>query len=108
MTALHSILVIAICAAITLLERALPFIIFKGRSVPRPVEYLGKVLPMAIMATLVIYCLKNITFTSASGCLPQLIACAVTAGLYIWKGSTLLSIAGGTIVCMALSQFVFV
>ena len=101
------IAVIAICAVCTTLERAIPFLIFRGKDIPEPVSYLGKVLPMAIMMTLVFYCVRNITFGSAAGWAPQLIACAVTALLHLWKGNTMLSIAGGTVCCMVLTQLVF-
>ena len=60
------------------------------------------------MATLVVYCLRNTSFTSAAGYLPQLAAVAVTAGLHLWRKSTLLSVLGGTLVYMVLVQFVFV
>ena len=53
-SATESIMIIAVCTACTFLERALPFIIFRGREVPDIVRYLGRVLPMAIMATPVI------------------------------------------------------
>ena len=76
LTTMQSIAIIAVCGICTLLERALPFLIFSGRAVPEPVRYLGRVLPMAIMATLVIYCLKGITFSSAAGFAPLLIASA--------------------------------
>ena len=99
--------VIAVCALCTLLERALPFLLFRGKRVPEPVEHLGKVLPMAIIATLVVYCLRGIDFRSAAACAPQLLAAAVTALLHLWKRSTLLSIAGGTLCCMLLTQLVF-
>ena len=99
--------VIAVCALCTLLERALPFLLFRGKRVPEPVAYLGKVLPMAIIATLVVYCLRGIDFHSAAACAPQLLAAAVSALLHLWKRSTLLSIAGGTLCCMLLTQFVF-
>lgn len=99
--------VIAVCAVCTLFERAFPFLLFRGKEVPKPVSDLGKMLPMAIMATLVIYCIRNIEFTSAAGWAPQLVSCALTALLHLWRGNTLLSIAGGTICCMILTQFVF-
>ena len=102
-----SILIIAICALITLFERAFPFIIFRGKKVPDAVEYLGRVLPMAIICTLVFYCLRSISFAAASSYAPQLISCAVTVALHLWKNRTLLSIAGGTICCMVLTQMVF-
>ena len=104
----QSIIIIAICAVCTFLERALPFIIFRGREVPEIVRYLGRVLPMAIMATLVMYCLKGISFSSAAGFAPMLIASALTALLHIWKGNTMLSIFGGTVCYMLLVQMVFV
>ena len=101
------IAVIAVCAICTLLERALPFLIFRGRDVPETVTYLGTVLPMAIMTTLVFYCLRNVEFHSASLWAPQLVSCALTAGLHLWKRNTLLSIAGGTLCCMIMTQYIF-
>lgn len=46
-------------------------------------------------------------FTGSHG-LPEAIAVAVTAGLHLWKRSTLLSILAGTAVYMLLVQLVFV
>ncbi|MBQ3032304.1 MAG: AzlD domain-containing protein [Anaerotignum sp.] len=108
LTPTQSIIIIAICALCTLLERAFPFLIFRGKEVPEIVRYLGRVLPMAIMATLVMYCLKGISFSSAAGFAPMLIASALTALLHIWKGNTMLSIFGGTVCYMLLVQMVFV
>ena len=103
----RTLIVIAICAAVTFLERALPFLVFGKREVPGVVRYLGRVLPMAIMATLVLYCIKDISFTAFAGWLPYCIGIAVTALLHLWKNDSLLSIAGGTAVYMVLVQFVF-
>lgn len=103
----QSLAIIVVCALCTILERALPFLIFRGREVPEIIRYLGGVLPMAIMATLVIYCLKEISFTSIAGFLPQLIGCAVTAALHFWRRNSMLSIFGGTAVYMFLIQTVF-
>ena len=107
MNVTRTLIVIAICAAVTFLERALPFLIFGKREVPGVVRYLGRVLPMAIMATLVLYCIKDISFTALAGWLPYGIGIAVTALLHLWKSNSLLSIAGGTAVYMVLVQFVF-
>lgn len=103
----QSILIIAVCVICTFIERALPFIIFRKGEVPEVVRYLGKVLPMAIMATLVIYCIKGISFAAAANWLPTLIACAVTAGLHLWKHNAFISILGSTAVYMILVQMVF-
>ncbi|MGN0136799.1 branched-chain amino acid transporter permease [Anaerotignum sp.] len=104
----QSILIIAVCAICTYAERALPFLIFRGKEVPEIIRYLGRVLPMAIMATLVIYCLKGISFSSVAGFAPMLIASALTAFLHIWKRNSMLSIFGGTVCYMLLVQIVFV
>ena len=101
------IAVIAVCAACTFFERAFPFLVFRGREVPAVVRDLGRTLPMDIMATLVVYCLRDLDFADAVSWVPQIIACAVTAALHLWRRSTLLSIAGGTLCCMLLTQFVF-
>lgn len=103
----HSILIISICAVCTFAERLFPFIIFGKNKVPEVVVYLGKILPMAVMATLVMYCLRNIGFETLSGFAPQMIAVIVTALLHYKKGNTLLSVAGGTACYMVLVQFVF-
>lgn len=103
----ESIIIIAVCAICTLFERAFPFLIFRGKEVPDAARYLGRVLPMAIMATLVIYCLKGISFASVSGFAPLLLASAATAFLHLWKGNTMVSIFGGTLCYMLLVQHVF-
>lgn len=59
------------------------------------------------ISMLVVYCLKNISFTQGNHGLPELIGIFVTAGLHLWKRSMLLSIAGGTIMYMILIRVVF-
>ena len=103
----HAIAIVIVCAACTFLERALPFAVFRGRTVPKIIQYLGTVLPMAIMATLVIYCIKDISFSTPSGFVPYLSGIAVTAILHLWRRNVLLSIAGGTVFYMLLVQWIF-
>ena len=104
----RSILIIAICMLCTFFERALPFLIFGSRPVPPVVRYLGKILPMAVMAALVVYCLKGVSFTAASGFLPELISLAVVVLLHLWRKNTFISIVGGTACYMLLVQLVFI
>lgn len=100
---------VAVCAAVTMLIRALPFLVFKSQSsTPAWVSYLGSVLPYAIMSMLVVYCLKNIRISSPAYGIPELIGCAVVAVLHIWKKNTLLSIVCGTVTYMFLVQLVLV
>lgn len=105
---LHSAALVAVMAAVTLLLRFLPFLVFgEHRTTPKLITYLGKVLPYAIMGMLVVYCLKGITPLCYPYALPELIACAAVVLLHVWKRNTLLSIAGGTALYMLLVQVIF-
>ena len=105
---LHSALIVAVAALVTIALRFLPFLIFSGsKQTPPFVAYLGRVLPYAIMGMLVVYCLRNVNLASAPHGAPEFIACAVVAGLHLWKRSTLVSIIGGTAAYMLLVQLVF-
>ena len=105
----HSVILIAVCAAITAALRFIPFIVFSGkRKTPEFITYLGQVLPFAIMGMLVVFCLKNVSVTSYPHGLPELIGVAVTAGVHILKRNTLLSIISGTVLYILLVNFVFV
>ena len=105
---LHSALIVAVAAAVTIALRFLPFLIFgEGRKTPALIVYLGRVLPYAIMGMLVVYCLKGVTLTAAPFGIPELLCCAVVAGLHVWKRNTLLSIGAGTVCYMLLVQLVF-
>ena len=101
-------LTVAVIALVTAAIRYLPFLVFtNGRSTPKLVEKLGKLLPCAVMAMLVVYCLKDVHFASPSGFLPALIASVTVCGTYVWKRNTLISIISGTILYMILIQLVF-
>ena len=102
-----SIAIIAVCAVCTFAERLLPFVLFAGRSVPKTVKYLGEILPTAVIATLVVYCLRSTDITSASSVVPAVAGVAVTAILHWIKGNTLLSVTCGTACYMILVQAVF-
>lgn len=108
MTLQQQMITIGICALATIICRFLPFIVFSGkRKTPEYIHYLGKALPAAIFAMLIVYCLKNVSITEWSHGLPELIAMLVTVGLHLWKRNILLSVAAGTISYMLLVQFVF-
>ena len=108
MTLTQQIITIAMCALATLLTRFLPFVIFRAdRPTPKFVQYLGKALPGAIFAMLVVYCLRNVSIAGGSHGLPELIAIGVTVGLHLWRRQMLVSIAGGTVCYMLLVQLVF-
>lgn len=104
----HAVLVIAVTALVTMFLRFVPFLLFGGKKeTPAYISYLGRLLPYAVMAMLVVYCLRNISFLSAPFGVPELISCAVVALLHVWKRSSILSILGGTACYMLLVQLVF-
>ncbi len=99
---------IAVMAVVTFLTRALPFLLFdRGDHPPKLVLYLGRVLPPAIIAMLIVYCLKGVTFTTLGGWVPPLAAALAAVLLHLWKGNDLISIFGATVFYMVLVQGVF-
>ncbi len=115
MSTTQAILTIAVMAFITFLTRALPFLLFdRGERAPKVVLYLGKVLPPAVIAMLIVYCLRGMSITLSTDVaalarwLPQVIAVIAVALLHLWKKNNLLSIFGGTLLYMVLVQAVFV
>lgn len=91
---LAAILVSALC---TLALRALPFLCFgKNRPVPAWLTRLGRALPAAIMAVLVVYCLREGVERPVSAGIPLLAGSALVFLSYRWRHNTLLSIALGT------------
>lgn len=97
-----------IIAAAVICTRALPFVLFPaGKETPKLILFLGNTLPCALMALLVVYCLKNVSIFAAPHGIPEAIAIAVTAALHRWKGNTLLSMGIGTVVYMFLVQCIF-
>ena len=104
----HAIAIVTVVALCTLLTRALPFMILGGKKeLPAEVKYLGDALPPAIMAILVVYCLKGVNFLGGSRGIPELCALGVVVLLHVWKRNTLLSIGAGTVLYMFLVQVVF-
>lgn len=127
----NSVVLVATAALVTLLLRLAPFVIFGGkRRMPDDMQRAAKLLPPAIMGVLVIYCIKgdlinlrdlilsllslvspanagaDAAFLVNPGATGSVAACGIallTVGaLHLWKRKTLLSIAAGTIVYMAL------
>ena len=108
MTPLQAAAAIAVMAAVTFLTRVLPFLLF-GRSgtPPRVVLYLGRYLPPAVIAMLIVYCFRQVNFQTAANWVPAMIAGAAVAVLHVWKRNHMLSIVGGTLLYMLLVQTLF-
>ncbi len=110
MTLLQQAVTIGAAVAATLLTRYLPYILFPaGKKTPEYIAYLGKYLAPAVFGLLIVYCLRNISFTPGETFgIPEGIAVAVTAGSFLRRKNMMLSMAAGTISYMILIQAVFV
>lgn len=87
--------------------RFLPFLVFpKGKTPPKFVQYLGKVLPCAAIGLLVVYCFKDVASSGTYG-IPEILSVLLIIVLHKWKKNTLPSIGGGTALYMLLVQTVF-
>ena len=105
----HDIFTVTVISAVTILTRAVPFMLFPGnRKIPKAVTFLSRMLPCAVMGMLIIYCLREVSVASAPHGIPELISSALVSLSYIWKRNTLVSILLGTVFYMLLTQFVFV
>ncbi|MDO5695484.1 MAG: AzlD domain-containing protein [Eubacteriales bacterium] len=102
----ESVAVVAIVAGLTYLIRLLPFTIFRNaQQLPPAIVYLGKVLPFAVIAMLVVFCFKDITLNVRE------IGIHLAAALFVVVvhrrfHNMLLSIGGGTAVYMILLRIV--
>ena len=108
MTTRQIIITVLMLTLATVLTRALPFLVFsRMNNPPKFITYLGKALPPAIFALLLVYCLKGVDLFAGSHGIPEAIALAIVVLLHLWKRQMLLSIGVGTVVYMLLVQLIF-
>lgn len=87
----------------TMITRFLAFLLFPaGRQTPAYVQYLGKVLPAAVLGMLVVYCYKDVDVVGSLHGLPEFLAGGVVVLLHLWKRNIFLSLLGGTCLYMLL------
>ena len=104
--------VIIVTAVVTILLRALPFLLFSSGKKCHPViTYIGKVLSPAAIAMLAVYCLCSVyrekSFSSGGWGIPEFAGCITVIILHRWKSNPLLSIFAGTSVYMGITQGFF-
>lgn len=108
MTTIQAAALVAVMAVVTFFTRAIPFLFFgRGGTPPPVILYLGRYLPPAVIAMLIVYCLRTVSFSSPDRWAPALIASAAVVLLHLWKRNDMLSILGGTLLYMVLVQTVF-
>ncbi len=108
MTIFESIITIFFVVLGTMVTRFLPFLLFPdSKTPPDTIQFLGKVLPYAVMGLLVVFSLKDVSVTTGSHGIPEAISILFIIIIHSLKRNTLISIAGGTILYMFLVQVVF-
>ncbi|GAA1033374.1 MULTISPECIES: branched-chain amino acid transporter permease [Amycolatopsis] len=97
---------VAVSAAVTWGLRALPFAVLAPLRASRTVRYLSTRMPAGVMVILLVYCLRDVSWTSSSAVAPT-VALAATIGLHLWRRNAVLSIVGGTTVHVLLASLLF-
>ena len=110
-TTLYLLGAVAVSAAVTILLRALPFLLFgSGRKPPKIVETIGGAMAPAAIAMLVAYCFcgyfgDGLHAANVYG-LREFAAGAIVVALQLWRRNPLLSIAAGTAAYMAMLRLI--
>ncbi|MDO5301866.1 MAG: AzlD domain-containing protein [Tissierellia bacterium] len=103
------LITIAIVGLVSGALRFLPLFLFgKRRELPQILVDLGEILPYSMMAFLVVYGIKDISFSAPGGWLPYGLAMAITAASYKLFKQLIFSIVLGTAAYMILIQYIFV
>lgn len=103
MTVTESLIIIGVIMLGTMLTRFLPFLLFPaGRESPKYVQFLGRVLPPAVLGLLVVYCYKSVDLASGNHGIPEIAAGLVVVLLQKWRKNLFLSILVGTVLYMIL------
>ena len=109
MNSTETVITILLVALATMLTRFLPFLIFSRRGEPpKYLAYLGRVLPPAVFAMLVVYCLKGVSFVASPYGIPELISVVAVVVLHLAFRKTLISVLGGTGLYLVLVNLVFI
>lgn len=103
LSSLQMAALIAVMAAATVITRFLPFWIFPAnRRIPGAVLYLGRVLPYAVSALLVVYCLKGVSIAAPPHGIPEAVSILLIVILHGWKNNTLaLDRRGKLLLCLS-------
>ena len=81
----RDLLLILVMAMVTFATRLLPFLLFdRGEEPPKAVLYLGRVLPPAVIAMLIIYCLRSPSVEADAQALAGLAPALAGAAAFLW------------------------
>lgn len=98
---------IAVATAATFATRVIPFL-FLSRHHEHPLLiYIGRYLPAAVMALLVmVFLIRSGSWTAPAFGTDALVPCAIVILLHLWRRNALLSIVAGTAIYMVIQQTV--
>ncbi|MGP4843121.1 branched-chain amino acid transporter permease [Marinobacter sp. 1Y8] len=96
---------IAVATVATFATRVIPFVFFAGHSEHPLIRHLGRQLPAAVMALLVvIFLLRSGEWSTPVFGADALLPSLLVVGLHFWRRNALLSIIAGTACYMAIQQ----
>lgn len=96
---------IAVATLATFATRAIPFLFFERHHKHPLLLHIGRYLPVAVMALLVVvFLVRSAHWSSPAFGLDALIPCLLVIGVHHWKGNALISILTGTVAYMLIQQ----
>lgn len=97
-------IVLGVAIAITVTLRTLPFLV-KGALADSPLlEDIGRWMPIGAVTILALYCISRIDFGAQTHGVPELAGTVATVALHAWRRNAVLSILGGTAVCVLVTH----
>lgn len=103
----QALMVVVTISVVTVLLRVTPFVAIDFLRSSVFLRYLGKVMPVGVMALLVGYSLLDVDFTRAPYGLPEIVIMMASGVLYWRTRNPLLSIGSGLAAYVTLASLVF-
>jgi len=95
---------LAAAVTITVALRAIPFAVKNTLQESALVADVGRWMPLGAITILAVYALSSIDVVHWPNGMPEFAGVAVTIALHTWRHNAVLSILGGTLVCVALAN----
>ncbi len=100
---LKAALVASLCIAVVIFsERLFPFALFSKKDPPPLLRFIERYIPSMVIAILIVYSLKDISFAAFPYGLPYFVAVACCVVLHLTLKNSMVSIFGSTAVFMIL------
>ncbi|WP_407400131.1 AzlC family ABC transporter permease [Treponema sp.] len=90
--------------AVVLATRILPFAVFAKKNPPLFIRFIEKYAPPLIMMVLLVYCFKDVDYSSAALCVPYFVCVATVGIIHVIFRNSMASIIGSTVLFMLLSR----